>query len=472
MTDFSTRIRGVISDNTAVFSMASSVYSQEGLIKYASWYSIFGTFALIAIVLVYIATLLDFPLRTLYVDILMKNKKFKTILDRTPYTPIYKYNTYSSAKLYKPLDVVASPVKPRFNPCQRVCLQHSYFQALLRFDPRLSRSFRMLFLILIQFHSLFVTAFLYGFSSGVQAMGTSDMILLSLLTSLVTIPCVRIGLFLLNRVGLIEFQSQFPLLYDEYMRRVEFEEIAEPLFEGITTTVEAVSSTQLDLEEKFEESVVDRIVGWITWRKETVVEKKDRPTILRELAASIRKTYPKFRTYSLLWELLPCHTLAGWLFLFSSFAWIGWCLNYLLLFAASHTMAVGNGILISYGSTELITIFLTQPLAIICTTAFFILGHKYKDKLPWPLNTTVSTTHTIPSVYYFSNPLHTYTILSSEFAHLLFLDAPAQASGVDILSTAPIKSILTTINEEEEKEDRRIEDLYVTMTKYYTEALV
>jgi len=330
----------------------------------------------------------------------------------------------------------------------------------------------MLFLILIQFHSLFVTAFLYGFSSGVQAMGTSDMILLSLLTSLVTIPCVRIGLFLLNRVGLIEFQSQFPLLYDEYMRRVEFEEIAEPLFEGITTTVEAVSSTQLDLEEKFEESVVDRIVGWITWRKETVVEKKDRPTILRELAASIRKTYPKFRTYSLLWELLPCHTLAGWLFLFSSFAWIGWCLNYLLLFAASHTMAVGNGILISYGSTELITIFLTQPLAIICTTAFFILGHKYKDKLPWPLNTTVSTTHTIPSVYYFSNPLHTYTILSSEFAHLLFLDAPAQASGVDILSTAPIKSILTTINEEEEKEDRRIEDLYVTMTKYYTEALV
>jgi hypothetical protein len=73
-------------------------------------------------------------------------------------------------------------------------------------------------------------------------------------------------------------------------------------------------------------------------------------------------------------------------------------------------------------------------------------------------------------MYYFSNPLnhHTYTVLSSEFAHTLFLDAPAKVSGVDILSTAPIKSILSTLNEKEEVPDRRIEELYASMVKYFT----
>ena len=468
MTDFSTRIKGIVSKNADVFSMASSVYSEEGLRKFSSWYGIFGSFALATCILIYIATRLDYPLRPIYVDILMKHDKFKPILARIPYTPIYRYNPYSSAKLYKKRDDTLPPPKSRFNPCRRLCIQHSYFQAILRFDPRLSRSFRTLFLILIQFHSLFITAFLYGFSNGSKVMSAGETIVLALLTALVTIPCVRLALWALNRVGLEEFKFQFPAIYHEYMRRVEFEAIAEPLFseeKGKVEDADVGESVGISMDE----SLCVRMLNLCQWRSEAEVEvkpPKERTVILRELAECIKKEYPKFRTYGMVWERLPCHTVEGWIFLLSSLGWIGWCLNYLLLFASAHSTAVGEGILISYGSTELVTIFLTQPLTIICTMLVFIFGHK---KLPWPFNTESKS---VPSIYYFSNPLHSHSILSSEFAHILFLDVPAHASGVDILSLAPIKSIVPTIHNEEEEEDRRIEQLYHSMLKYYTEALV
>ena len=476
MTDFSVRLQGVATDTSKVFAIAGSVYSEKGLILYAKWYGIFGALALCSILLVSIATWLDFPIRKLYVDYILKDKKCKLFLERSRLTPVYRFNRSSSLHLYTELPGTIKETKPTLNPCRRMCMQHSYLQALMRFDPRLSRAFRTLFLIAMQLHSIFVTALLYGFSFGsTKTLSASETILLSLITSLVTVPCIRLALYYLNRVGLEEFRYQFPMLYDEYMRRVEFEEIARPLFSGNAGGEEAaVTMTGDELDEQAEESLFLRILGWITPRKAVEEETQvvDRPAVLKKLAACVQKEYPKFPTYSILWDILPCHTSHGWLFLLACFGWIGWCLQYLLLFAASHSSSVGDGILISYASSELISIFITQPLSIFFTTAIFILSHKHKDTLPWPLSLigSVTTKHSIPSMYYFSNPLnhHTYTVLSSEFAHTLFLDAPAKVSGVDILSTAPIKSILSTLNEKEEVPDRRIEDLYASMVKYYT----
>ena len=474
MTDFSVRLQGIASENAKVFAIAGSVYSEEGLVLYAKWYSIFGTLAFCTLLLVILATWLDFPLRKLYVDILMKTTKFKPILERAPYTPVYRYNSYSSLKLYKELDLAHSAAAPTFNPCRRMCIQHSYLQAMVRFDPRLNRSFRILFLMMIQFHSLFVTAFLYGFSFGSKGLTAADTIALSLLTSLVTVPCVRLGLYYLNTVGLKEFEYQFPMLYNEYMRRVEFETIAAPLFKIAAATAESEDLTG-NAGEEIEETLFLRMFNWIVPTEQKKEERVDRATVLKELAKCIQKEYPKFTTYSLVWELLPCHTVSGWAFLLLSFGWIGWCLQYLLLFAASHSAEVGDGILISYGTSELVTIFLSQPLTVLLMTGFFIFSHRHKEKLPWPLSLlgSVTTKHSIPSIYYFSNPLnhHTYTILSSEFAHSIFLDAASKAMGADILATAPIKSILSTINEEEEIPDRRVEELYYSMVKYYTQKM-
>jgi len=261
------------------------------------------------------------------------------------------------------------------------------------------------------------------------------------------------------------------------MRRVAFEEIAQPLFPSATRAAEGGDEERALAEGvDAEESFFLRVIGWMIPQKvETVAEPVvvDRPAILKELAKSVSKDYPKFSTHSILWDLLPCHTPQGWLFLLSSFGWIGWCLQYLLLFAASHSAEVGDGILISYGSSELVTLFLTQPLAILLTTAAFILVHKHKGKLPWPISLlgSVETKHAIPSMYFFSNPLnhHTYTILSSEFAHTLFLEVPSMASGIDLFSAAPIKSILSSVNDEEEVVDRRMEDLYTSMVTYRTQ---
>jgi hypothetical protein len=486
MTDFSVRLQGIASENAKVFAIASSVYSEQGLVLYAKWYGIFGALALVTLVLFSIATWLDFPIRRLYVDWMMKNAKFKPILERAPLTPIYRYNNYSSLQLYRPLDAPAAAPEQQLNPCRRMCVQHSYFQAMLRYDPRLSRSFRTLFLILMQFNSLFATALLYGFSFGSKkGLDPSDTILLSLLTALVTVPCVRIGLHYLNTVGLKEFQYQFPMLYDEYMRRVEFEEIASGLY--IEEKKEAPSNTILSIAEDGvthgdgdgdgdteEEGILLRILSWIMVckkeKKEVIVE--ERSVILKKLAACIQRDYPKFPTYGPSWELLPCHTVHGWAFLLISFGWIGWCLQYLLLFAAANSSSVGDGILTSFGSSELVTIFVSQPFSLLLSTLVLILLHRYKGHLPWPLSSlgSVATKNSIPSMYFYSNPLnhHTHTVLSSEFAHTIFMDAPSKASGVDLFSTAPIKSILSRINKEEETPDRRIEELYYSMVNYYT----
>jgi hypothetical protein len=483
MTDFSVRLQSIASENAKVFAIASSVYSEEGLVLYSKWYGIFGALGLLTIFLFSLATWLDFPIRRLYVDWIMKNKKFRPILERAPLTPVYRYNNYSSLQMYRPLEAPSSDEDTQLNPCRRMCIQHSYFQAMLRYDVRLSRSFRTLFLILMQFNSLFATALLYGFSFGSKKdLNPSDTILLSLLTALVTVPCVRIGLYYLNIVGLKEFQYQFPMLYDEYMRRVEFEDIASALY---IQEKEAPSNTILDMAEEAgedgdadgqveEEGILLRILSWMMTRKkvkkEVIVE--DRSVILKKLAVCIKRDYPKFPTYGPSWELLPCHTLHGWAFLLATFGWIGWCLQYLLLFAAANSSSVGDGILTSFGSAELVTIFITQPFSVLVTTILLIILHRYKGHLPWPLSLigSVPTKNSIPSMYFYSNPLnhHTHTILSSEFAHTIFMDAPSKASGVDFFSSAPIKSILSSINEEEETPDRRIEELYFSMVKYYT----
>jgi len=329
----------------------------------------------------------------------------------------------------------------------------------------------------MQFNSLFATAFLYGFSFGSKkGLNTEDTILLSLLTALVTVPCVRIGLYYLNTVGLKEFQYQFPLLYDEYMRRVEFEDIASALY--IQEKKEETTSHEiLDMASKEEEeSTLLRVLGLMTVCKKEKKEEKgiveERSVVLKKLAACIQREYPKFYTYSPTWELLPCHTLHGWMFLLASFGWIGWCLQYLLLFAAANSSSVGDGILTSFGSAELVTIFITQPFSVLVSTIVLIILHKYKGHLPWPLSmiASVNTKNSIPSMYFYSNPLnhHTHTVLSSEFAHTIFMDIPSKASGIDLFSTAPIKSILSSINKEEETPDRRIEELYYSMVNYYT----
>jgi hypothetical protein len=474
MTDFSVRLQGIATDTSKVLGMANSVYSEEGLVLYAKWYGVFGAIALFAIFLFSLATWLDFPIRKFYVDYLMKHPKLKPLLTRAPLTPMYRFNRASTMQMYTQLHKEKTEAlqerKPQLNLCRRMCIQHSYIQSLLRFDPRLSRSFRILFLILMQVHSLFVTALFYGFSfASKKDLDIGDTILLSLLTCLVTIPCMRIALYYLNTVGLIEFKYQFPMLYDEYMRRVKFEELAKPLFPTSTGPAEEYTP------DGTEEGLILKCLHMMMPPEEQADEpvEVDRPAILKELANSVKEEYPKFTTYSYVWDILPCHTLAGWLFLLSCFAWIGWCLQYLLLFAAAHPSSVGDDILTSYGSSELITLFITQPLSIFFSTAVFILLHKYKALVPWPLSRLISveTKNSIPSMYYFSNPLnhHTYTILSSEFAHILFLEAPSVASKIDLFSAAPIKSILSSINEVEEMPDRRIEDLYVSMVTYYTQ---
>ena len=144
-------------------------------------------------------------------------------------------------------------------------------------------------------------------------------------------------------------------------------------------------------------------------------------------------------------DLTYIPTNEGWLYLAGCFGWFGWCLNYLLLFAAAHDQNVGEHIMITYAESELSTIFLIQPFTIVATIFAYWLLQRNSARIPEWLKTLllVSSVNSIPSLYYFSDPWNhmSHTSFTAEFAYNIFIKAAATASGVDELAYAPMSAI-------------------------------
>jgi hypothetical protein len=183
--------------------------------------------------------------------------------------------------------------------------------------------------------------------------------------------------------------------------------------------------------------------------------------LLVKMIKIIKAKYPGIELQNPMWKFLPCHTKEGWLFLICSVGWLVWCLNYLLLFAASHKKDVGENIMISYATSEITTVFVSQPLMILFTYLFFKAVHSYSNYIPAFLHRylLIASKYKIPHLYYFSNPW-TQTAQSSftsKFAYSLFVRCPALASNTNELTYAPIKAVIMEVEKEEKCE---IEKLY------------
>jgi len=471
LTDFSTRIHSVMSDNVNIFGNAADVYSLKGIEKYSQWYATFGSIGLLALFLMYIGHSCDRPLSKAYLESLLSNKVILHILEKVPRTPLHRYDktsVYKEVPQKKEVEVKES----NFNIFTRLILDNSRLQAFFRYDPRLGRMFRILTLFVIQFHSLFVTGFLYGFiHNDSLPVYWYDVLLLAVITTLFNMPCIFLIMKYMNMIGKEEFINKYPILFEEYKRRV--------LFEKYALLYKNKSSDEVDVNEldfmNDTDTLAENALMYICCRMKpkvkegTILKRMSKSELFEILMQILHTPYKKFVKYSPFWEFMPCHTVYGGLFLLCSFGWLGWCLNYLLLFASYHATATSQHILISYVTSELTTIFISQPLTILFTIGMYIYLHRHGDRFPWPFSLLqMKHTKRIPPVFYYSNPWNSTTnsSLTSELAYTMFVKCPADACQLDETSYAPLRSILDKINNKEHVESRidtGVKDLYMSM---------
>ena len=446
LTDFTTRITAVADQNKAIFANAGNVYSLEGLAKYANWYGIFGGIAFLTVVLGLLSSRIDFVRTRRYVVELYNNKTIQKFIEYKPHLHIYTYSKFISYT--NDIKNYEEPVEQEYSLLQRICFQHTRLQFLFRYDPRLSRIFRLLSLFVLQFHSLFITALLYGFTYTGTEMQWYDSIILALITSALNIPMIRILIGSMNAVGMKEFEFQFPYLAAEYKKREDFEKLAlvylgkDPL---LSHNGEKSESSQQSMQT---DDILDMCAIYLCCRsseaKKENIRKLDRPELLKRMGKLIAKSFVKHPVYSAVWSVLPCHTLSGAMYLACSFGWLGWCLNYLLLFSASHETHVGEKIMISYATSELTTVFITQPLSIAVSLSLFVFLEKYSAYIPF--YRFFKKKDEVPALYFFSNPWqNSKSLLTSEFAYAIFVEAPAKASGVNPLVYAPVNAIVPSL---------------------------
>ena len=459
LTDFTSRIDAVAKGNAELFANAANVYSLSGLIKFAQWFGIFGGIATATILLGLLAMRIDLLTTRKYVSALCNDEVVNAIFNTAPNSAIYIFDKNSNKKCVKPNTKPNVIVKKDPTLVQRICQQHSRVQFLFRYDPRLSRIFRLLALFAIQYHSLFVTALFYGFTyggAGKASMAISEIVLLSIITSALNVPVISLIMSSLNKIGLSEFKHKFPILYEEYDRRSRFEKYALQYL-GNHSKTDIVSMDHgmntkgaIDMDE---DSFVDLILMYLCCKnteddeEENIVKLPQRDLLVKMIKV-IKAKYPGAVVYDKFWSYMPCHTPQGWAFLILCGGWLAWCLNYLLLFAASHEKSVGEDILVSYATSELTTVFISQPITIMITYGIFKLTHTYKDYLPKCLHrfAIFSSKNNIPAHYFFGNPLGVAeSAFTSKFAYSLFIRCPSIASNTNELAYAPTKAAVHDI---------------------------
>ncbi len=461
LTDFSSRIQAIGQTNQQLFANAANVYSLDGLQRYAQWYGVFGGIAVATLLLTCLVSRSDRKATKRFVRALCEDPTIQKTLKQSPNVPLYVYDS-NSTFLYssqtKPIGSLEEPNQQTSKTIlQRIAMQHSRLQTLFRFDPRLARIFRVLFLFILQFHSLFVTALLYGFTYGDKtSMELSETIALAAITSALNIPVVKVLVGSLNTIGSLEFKAQYERLYAEYTRRLTFEAMAIEYIQQEKQEQEKASSESttnsteaLGLVADDEEGVLDAICIRVCCKRAKKTPKTVPPkTCKQQMDAMVQLLQTPLQTpqvHSTFWSYAPCHTWQGAVLLGVGFGWFGWCLNYLLLFASAQEPHVGESILTSYATSELTTLFVQQPLIIALTYGAFYLLSKYKHKLPNRIKEIVlkDSVQSIPALFYFSNPWQSESKSSftAEFTYAIFTRCAALASGVIPEAYAPVKAI-------------------------------
>ena len=183
------------------------------------------------------------------------------------------------------------------------------------------------------------------------------------------------------------------------------------------------------------------------------------------------------------WKAWPAHTWTGAGFLFVAMGYLGFVLNFLILFAANHDRSVGQEVMTSWGISQISSIFLIQPITILFTYGFYWIVNRYSAYLPTFLRTLViiPSVRSIPSLFYFSNPWSyaSHSPLTAEYAYTIFTRCSAYASHSDELAYAPMGAIVTSlgatenvvIDDSDQTDEKTIKGLYVKFWVTYGELM-
>ena len=513
LTDFGSRFEAVYKSNKDIFADASSVYSLDGLQKYKQFYITFGVIAIIGFIAFGIGLYLDIISAKKYFNSLIEVPMIKDLKQRTGCLIDICYDypiednkktkgvlVNKNGKMDKKEKIEKKEKKSvKFDDLvkkdnnyykrfiliwwNRLLFQHSHFSAFLRFDPRMPRLFRLLVIFVAQFNSLFLTAFLYAFKYGdesvgadVEAIALIDIIVLAILTALLNTPFINLLIRFSNFAGIEEFKWRYPILYDELIKRHDFEnELVlfsnEELEFNNLNIVKYKNKINSDIKKDkksinnlynndnneintgdYEESgIINSIISFFKNKKKDVL--KDKGTIDNAYQIA-NKSFPITIKKPYYYSYFPFHTKIGGFIFFISIGWFIWCLNYLLLFAAHHDSSVSTNMITSFGISEITTVFITQPL-----TLFFVMLITYTLNIFLKKFNFKKNNIKIPNIYYFSDPfIKPYsTLLSSSFAYHIFLNSPANLIDSSIhhnkisknLGYAPLNGIMESIESNE-----------------------
>lgn len=431
-TEFSARFAAVVDTNKAVFGAAGEVYSIAGFKKYAAIYGLcIGLFLGISALFIFLLRLDargedNYRLAVEDIEEVTKVLGFEKPI--VPQPPIVLPTIRENQPLY--VRILTAWVS-------RLFYHHSYIGVFFRYDPRLPRGFRLLLITTVAFHTLFLTAILYGYTKVAAEMTVSESIILSIITSLLNIPFIRGLIVAMNSVGTKEYISRFPDLAYEYNRRRAF----EAALRGISTDELLRVVDRMNGGKSVSRAIqisplpTGRIGvrgkrGSIETQNTGAVGGDHADTMLIlmvdhlihrccprrvqqsgfEEAIEVARTLdPHYETPTC--NSLPIKTFRGFLFSCGVFIYIVWIMNYLLLFTASQSTATMNSIASSFGISQATSILITQPLTLLLT----LVGTLLLSRL--------SRHHNVNHIGYFADPAFKKgsSSLSGSWAYWIFL---------------------------------------------------
>ena len=494
LTNFATRLTAVYDSNTAIFLSTASVYSYAGLQKYYKFYIIFGSIAAIALVALGLGLWLDIRDSNKYFKLLFTDEIVQQLSNKGLLIDVCKENPPMEVSKFQHKDKgtqTEDNKKPTFLSIiwNRILFQHKQLSAFLRYDPRLSRVFRLFVVFIGLFNSLFLTGFMYSYTYGIEnatlpSMTLLESFVLSLITACLNYPSQILFSSIVSSVGYEEFKWRYPVILAEIERRHNFENMVIGLqeeqlsipnidFEDIKNNPEVPTMVKKShCKDLFYSlgSYFNDLISLLRCKKTKHVEALPEGSIKKAVYYAGQPyenplAQPAYKQY------LPFRTVSGGVVFAAAIGWFAWCLNYLILFSAYHSESVSDGILISFGINELETIVLIQPIVLL----FYILIGLGVRKVQNYFTCFRKTPHKVPTLYFESDPyVKNYsTTFSTQLAYDIFLNIPSLVShsGKQMhrysknLGYASIESVLDYISQKDDmirftKKEELVKELY------------
>ena len=450
-TEFSARFAAVSEANANIFANAESVYSVAGFIKHQKIYSTLICLAIGIIITFGILLRMDARAEQRYQICVENIEEVCKVLG-------YDKPTDDVVQPHLALAVSVTARSWIRRMCaawmSRLLYQHSYISIFFKYDPRLPRGFRFLFVAVVVFHTLFLSTLFYAYTASGSTMTISETIVLSLITAALNIPFIKLVLRGIDLAGKAEYLARFPAYAYEYARRQRFENAlvtvrtadieramnkvkygARPSAAIQPSPVNRTSvqtsgnlmsdlstAAGVDAENTTEMAAANILMGCV---RRSCCRWGAKPTqnglkIAVEVATE-ETDYWEAPTCS----VFPTKSWAGLFIAGCMFGWIGWCLNYFLLFTSHMSTQTMTDIAASFGISQATSILITQPITLAITLCVLWLIEKYKRSRA-PANASSSSHH----IGYFADPRYksTSTTLSGAWAYWIFFYAASTVS--------------------------------------------